>query len=563
MATYQALYRSFRPEIFDDLLGQEHIVTILRNQIKSGTVAHAYLFCGTRGTGKTTTARLLAKALNCLSDGERPCGECEACRAIANGSFLDVIEIDAASNNGVDDIRDLRESVNFPPAYGRNKVYIIDEAHMLSGPASNALLKTLEEPPTNVVFILATTEPNKLPPTVLSRCLRMDFRRIPEEKLIGRFSEICEGLGVKASKEALALIASNADGSARDGLSLLDRCIAGTSSLERSDVLFLLGITGAESLIEMTDCIIRADAGNALSLFADVLSDGKEASQFARDWMEHLRNLIIIKYMKNPENVLNLSLENIARLREQCSRADTESLRGWIVELARAISDAKWSPRPRILIELAIVRMAAGEGNAPQETGATETTRKEGKSGRRGPESGPKERARRVNEPENRPKESEKPSEREIDSEELQSGAKEAENSFRPKDSEPLKKDEAPRSPVPVRREFDVEDFGSVENMSAAEMSEIRESIAEMDKSESLNEKTDDERWDEVLHDASVPIQLQMSGAALYSVEEKDITILVSNSVTENRFKTNAAMFENLIETAFGRRLKLHVKVVD
>ncbi|HQC36565.1 MAG TPA: DNA polymerase III subunit gamma/tau, partial [Bacillota bacterium] len=167
MATYQALYRSFRPEIFDDLLGQEHIVTILRNQIKSGTVAHAYLFCGTRGTGKTTTARLLAKALNCLSDGERPCGECEACRAIANGSFLDVIEIDAASNNGVDDIRDLRESVNFPPAYGRNKVYIIDEAHMLSGPASNALLKTLEEPPTNVVFILATTEPNKLPPTVL------------------------------------------------------------------------------------------------------------------------------------------------------------------------------------------------------------------------------------------------------------------------------------------------------------------------------------------------------------------------------------------------------------
>ena len=210
---YQALYRAFRPETFGDLAGQDHIVRILKNQIATDSVGHAYLFCGTRGTGKTTTARLLAKALNCSSEGERPCGECENCRAIAAGNFIDVVELDAASNNSVDDIRTLREEVNFPPAVGSKKVYIIDEVHMLSTQAFNAFLKTLEEPPKDTVFILCTTDPNKLPATIQSRCIRLDFRRVPENVIRDRFRTICKKLGIEADEDALALLAENADGS--------------------------------------------------------------------------------------------------------------------------------------------------------------------------------------------------------------------------------------------------------------------------------------------------------------------------------------------------------------
>lgn len=356
---YQALYRSFRPETFEELIGQEHIVKILKNQIKSGTVGHAYLFCGTRGTGKTTTARLLAKALNCTSDGERPCGECEACKAIAAGTYLDVVEMDAASNNGVDDVRILREEVNFPPVVGRNKVFIIDEAHMLTPAACNALLKTLEEPPANTVFILATTDPNKLPATILSRCIRLDFRRVSEEMLTERFAAICREIGVEADADALSLIAANADGSVRDGLSLLDRCTAGQKHLTREDVLFLLGMAGVETHIALTDAILKKDAGEALSILAQVMAEGKEASQFGRDWLEHLRNLLIIRFAKHPENMLNLSLENVERLKEQSGRCDTELLRGCIMELSKALSEAKWAPKPRILVELAIIKMCS------------------------------------------------------------------------------------------------------------------------------------------------------------------------------------------------------------
>ena len=354
---YQALYRAFRPETFAQLIGQEHIVRILKNQIASGTVGHAYLFCGTRGTGKTTTARLLAKALNCTSEGEKPCGECENCKAIAAGNFIDVVEMDAASNNSVDDIRTLREEVNFPPVVGRTKVYIIDEVHMLSTQAFNAFLKTLEEPPASTVFILCTTDPNKLPATILSRCIRLDFKRVPERQIKALFEDVCRQTGVNADSDALSLLAANADGSVRDGLSLLDRCISGTSRLTRDDVLFLLGMAGTEVYLKITDQVLRKDAAGALATFSEALAEGKEPLQFTRDWVEHFRDLMMIRYTKDPQDILNLSLENIARLKGQAESAGMDAISSCIRKLSQALADARWAAKPRILIELAIIEM--------------------------------------------------------------------------------------------------------------------------------------------------------------------------------------------------------------
>ena len=250
---YTALYRTQRPEVFEEILGQEHIVKILRNQIATGSVSHAYLFCGTRGTGKTTTARILAKAVNCLAEGDKPCGECAHCQAVKEGNFMDVIEIDAASNNGVENIRELRESVKYPPAIGRKKVYIIDEVHMLSTGAFNALLKTLEEPPEHVMFILATTEPQKLPPTILSRCMRLDFRRVSQNVIADNMKAICRNRGVEVTEDAARLLANCADGSVRDGLSILDQVLAGGDKfVDRDKVLEYVGTTGEDFFIELT-----------------------------------------------------------------------------------------------------------------------------------------------------------------------------------------------------------------------------------------------------------------------------------------------------------------------
>lgn len=364
---YQALYRRFRPETFDEVLGQEHIVKILRNQIRTGTTGHAYLFCGTRGTGKTTTARLLAKGLNCLApeDG-RPCGTCDNCRSITEGTFMDVMEIDAASNNGVENIRELRESVKYPPVTGRCKVYIVDEVHMLSTGAFNALLKTLEEPPENVMFILATTEVQKLPATILSRCLRLDFHRVPETQLRRGMAEICKTIGVEIEASALGLIAANADGSVRDGLSLLDQCISGgEKNVSREDVLALLGTSGEEVFVEMTDYVQTMQVAEALLLLDRVLSDGKDVRQFIKDWIAHFRSLMMTKFIKNPEDLLNMSSENVDRIRVQSERLDLAVINGSILELSKTLADAKWSTQPRILLELAIVRMGSGDVGVP------------------------------------------------------------------------------------------------------------------------------------------------------------------------------------------------------
>ena len=357
---YTALYRAYRPETFDEILGQEHIVRILKNQINTDSTSHAYLFCGTRGTGKTTTARILAKGLNCLSEGQKPCGTCSVCKGIKDGVFLDVVEIDAASNNGVDNIRELRESVKYPPAIGRKKVYIIDEVHMLSSGAFNALLKTLEEPPEYVVFILATTEPQKLPSTILSRCMRLDFKRVPETVLVSGMSEICQKRGINVTDDALRIIAANADGSVRDGLSILDQCISGGDmNINAADVLDFLGASGEETFIELTDLVRHRKTADALVLLEHVLSDGKDVRQFMRDWVNHYRNLLMTKFIKDPQGVINMSVENIDRIRKQSNSIDLSDINRGIIEISKTMNEARWSTQPRILLELVIVKLSS------------------------------------------------------------------------------------------------------------------------------------------------------------------------------------------------------------
>ena len=360
---YQALYRARRPEVFSEVLGQEHIIKILKHQIAQGTVSHAYLFCGTRGTGKTTMARLLAKALNCTGEGERPCGTCRNCRDIARGSFMDVIEIDAASNNGVDNIRELRESVKYPPQVGKKKIYIIDEVHMLSSGAFNALLKTLEEPPENVIFVLCTTEPQKLPQTILSRCMRLDFKRIPQKILEDNMREICSERGVEITEGALRLLAVNADGSVRDGLSILDQVLAsGDKTIDRDLVLEYLGTVGDEFFIELTDLVSLHKTGEALVLLDKVLREGKDAKQLMKDWNAHYRNLLITKFMRDPEGLLNMSEENIARVKEQSMHIGFDEIDKAVLRISKTINEARWSTQPRILMELDIAALSGARG---------------------------------------------------------------------------------------------------------------------------------------------------------------------------------------------------------
>ncbi len=358
---YKALYREYRPEVFDEMIGQQHIVKILKNQLRNDAVNHAYLFCGTRGTGKTTTARLLAKAVNCLSDGEKPCGECANCKAISEGNFIDLIEIDAASNNGINDIRELRESVNYPPAVGKKKVYIIDEVHMLSKEAFNGFLKTLEEPPENVIFILATTEPQKLPQTILSRCIRLDFRRVSEDELVLRMGKICTEKGIEIAEDALRLVATNADGSVRDGLTLLEQCIAGRQgAVTRDDVLESLGAVGEETYIDIVDDIINEDIASCIARIDSILCAGKDARQVLAGLIAHYRNLLLAKYVKTPQDVLNMSVENAQRLQEQGKRIVLAKINTAIILLSKISAEMAFSSQPRVLLELAVVQLAAG-----------------------------------------------------------------------------------------------------------------------------------------------------------------------------------------------------------
>lgn len=360
---YTALYRTERPEVFSEVLGQEPIVKILSNQIATGTVGHAYLFCGTRGTGKTTMARLLAKAVNCLGTGEKPCGTCANCRAIQEGRFIDLIELDAASHRGIENVRELRESVSYPPAVGERKVYIIDEVHMLTKEALNALLKTLEEPPERVMFILCTTNPEQLLSTVLSRVMRFDFRRIPRKLIAHHLGEICEKRKVQASEEALSLLAANADGSVRDGLSLLDRCLSGRpESLDRDAVLDYLGAVSDAFYTRMTDSLFHHDVEQALLLLDRAIEEGKDVRQLLSGLLIHYRSLLIAKYVDRPEDLLNLSRENVDQIRRQAESLPLSVIKRAIVTVAETIRESTYSSQARILMEIMLVTLAAEEG---------------------------------------------------------------------------------------------------------------------------------------------------------------------------------------------------------
>lgn len=367
--SYMALYREWRPKVFEDVIGQEHIVRTIKNQILQGRIPHAYLLCGTRGTGKTTTAKILSKAVNCLNpkDGD-PCNECEVCREINEGTLLDVVEIDAASNNRVENIRELIEDVKYPPHRARYKVYIIDEVHMLSTSAFNALLKTLEEPPGFVIFILATTDPQKVPPTILSRCQRYDFKRIAVTNISKRLRRIVDDNGVLVEDKTLDTIARVSDGAMRDAVSILDQAISMTNGkIENRDVINMLGLTSNEFTFGLVDRMIEKNIEGSIKVLNDIIQNGKDILQFSKDLTRHFRNLLMVKVSKTPEDIIDASDETIDLIKEQAKKIRSEEIMRAINILVEVENEAKLTSQPRILVEMAIIKFCKREYDSSPE----------------------------------------------------------------------------------------------------------------------------------------------------------------------------------------------------
>ena len=369
--SYTALYRKFRPVEFADVKGQDHIITTLQNQIKADRIGHAYLFCGTRGTGKTTVAKIFAKAVNCEhpADGS-PCGECEMCRAIASGTSMNVIEIDAASNNGVDNIREIREEVAYRPTEGRYKVYIIDEVHMLSIGAFNALLKTLEEPPEYVIFILATTEVHKIPVTILSRCQHYDFKRISIGTITDRMKELMDAEHVEAEEKALRYIAKSADGSMRDALSLLDQCIAFYmgQKVTYDNVLEVLGAVDTEVFSRLLRKVIERDVSGVMDVVDDLVMQGRELTQLAADFTWYLRNLLLVKTSDNIEDVLDVSTENMMQLKEEARMIEPDMLFRYIRIFSELSSQLRYASQKRVMLEVALIKLCTPAMESSQDS---------------------------------------------------------------------------------------------------------------------------------------------------------------------------------------------------
>ena len=358
--SYTALYRKFRPDEFEDVKGQDAIVRTLKNQINADRIGHAYLFCGTRGTGKTTVAKIFAKAVNCEHpvDGS-PCGECAMCKSIAAGTSMNVIEIDAASNNGVDNIREIREEVTYRPTEGKYKVYIIDEVHMLSIGAFNALLKTLEEPPEYVIFILATTEAHKIPITILSRCQRYDFKRISIETIAARLRELIDKEGWDVEDKAVRYIAKMADGSMRDSLSLLDQCAAFymNETLTYDHVLEVLGAVDTEVFSRLLRQLLAMDVHQVIETVDELVMQGRELSQLAADFTWYLRNLLLVKSSDDMEDVLDVSSENLALLKEEAQMIDSDTLIRYIRIFSDLTNQLKYATQKRVLLEVTLIKL--------------------------------------------------------------------------------------------------------------------------------------------------------------------------------------------------------------
>ena len=360
--SYTAMYRRFRPTTFEEVKGQDAIVTTLKNQIRSDRIGHAYLFCGTRGTGKTSIAKLFAKSVNCEHpvDGS-PCGECASCKAIAEGRSMNVIEIDAASNNGVDNIREIVNEVAYSPTEGKYRVYIIDEVHMLSAGAFNALLKTLEEPPSYVIFILATTEANKIPVTILSRCQRYDFKRLTVEQIEERMKEALAAAGeeLPIEEKALKYLAKSADGAMRDAWSLLDQCLAFHfgHELTYDMVLDVLGAVDTSVFSKLLRCVIARDVAGCIGVLEEIVLQGRDMSQFVSDFTWYLRNLLLVKTSDNMEDVLDVSTENLAQLKEEAQMIESGVLLRYIRIFSELTNQLKYATQKRVLLEVTLIKL--------------------------------------------------------------------------------------------------------------------------------------------------------------------------------------------------------------
>ncbi|WP_010166198.1 DNA polymerase III subunit gamma/tau [Candidatus Epulonipiscium viviparus] len=361
---YLTLYRKYRPQKFSDMVGQEHITKTLKNQIKLNRIAHAYLFTGSRGTGKTTAAKIFARAINCKNsvDG-KPCEKCVVCKEIAEGAFVNIIELDAASHNGVDDIRQINEEVLYTPAVGVYKVYIIDEVHMLSPAAFNAMLKTLEEPPPYVVFILATTDPQKIPATVLSRCQRFDFRRISTSDICDCLLDYMQRENIEIEKEAVELIARLADGGMRDALSILEQCISFyiDEKITHSKVLKLVGAVDNALLFEMMNAVIEMDAAKAIAVCNEINQQGRNIKQFAKDLLMHTRNLLIAKTTEQKTEILDYTQEHVRELTQQANELAIETIFRYIKNFTELDMEMKTSTFPRITLEVAVIKLCTPE----------------------------------------------------------------------------------------------------------------------------------------------------------------------------------------------------------